>query len=676
MNPLLNKVLGTPHETIPFDRLTPKDYEEAIRKGMELEDEEIRLITDNPHPPTFQNTIAPSTGEILERASTAFFNLLNAETSDEMDEIATRLMPELTEHSSRILHNKKLFARIKHVHEKATRLNPEEQMLLDKSYESLVRSGADLNEKDKKELEALNVELSKRTIQFDQNILKETNCFQLHITDETDLKGLPDSAIETGAEAAREKGLDGWIYTLHAPSYVPFITYAENRALREKIYRAKNSIGCKDNEFDNRGLIRDIVNLRLKMARLLGYPDYASYALKTRMAENSGHVRHLLNQLLDAYLPKAKEEMAMLTALAKEENGPEFELRPWDIGYYRHKLKLKKYSLDAEMLRPYFELGRVKEGIFGLANRLYGLTFEPRIDIPVYHPDVDTYEVHDGDGRFLAILYADFFPRKSKQGGAWMTEFREQHLREDGSDCRPHVSIVMNLTKPTQEKPSLLTLGEVETFIHEFGHALHGMLSQCRFQSLSGTNVYRDFVELPSQFMENYVVEPEFLHTFARHYQTGEPLPEELIRKVTESRNFMCGYDCIRQLSFGLLDMAYYTQTEELKADIMDFEQEAMKPTALMPALPEMCMSTAFQHIMSGGYSAGYYSYKWAEVLDADAFSLFRKNGIFDKETAQKFRKNILERGGTEPPMDLYIRFKGQEPTIDALLCRNGLHTI
>lgn len=690
MNPFLLERYGTPYETAPFDKIAFEDYEPAMMEGMRRELEAIERIANNPEPPTFENTIDTLPERTLDRVTNIFFNLLSANTNDEMDELAQKMSPLLTEHSNKITHNERLFARIKAVHDNHRPLSPEESTLLDKVYDSFVRSGANLCEEDKQKFNAINMELSQLTLQFSQNHLKETNAFKLYITDEANLAGLPDSARDAARMAAKEEGIEGWVFTLHAPSYNPFMTYADNRELRRQLHTAYRTQCIHDNEHNNEDIVRRIVNLRRQLANLLGYRTWADYVLPKRMAMDTQHVYNLLEQLLEAYLPQAKEEVAAVEALAKELEGDDFQLMAWDFPYYSHKLKMQKYNLDAEMLRPYFELSKVKKGVFGLATTLYGITFHKRTDIPTYHPEAEAWEVKDKDGSYLAILYTDFHPRKSKQSGAWMTSYKEQWMDAEATgnpsegniktidgqrlvDSRPHVSVTMNFTKPTDEKPALLTLGEVETFLHEFGHALHGIFSQCRFESLSGTNVYWDFVELPSQFMENYAIEPEFLRTFARHYQTDEPLPQELIDRIRESRNFQCAYACIRQVSFGLLDMAYYTLEEDLTGDVRDFENKAWERCQLLPILPEACMTVQFGHIMSGGYSAGYYSYKWAEVLDADAFSLFLQNGIFDAKTAESFRQNVLSRGATEPPMVLYKRFRGQEPTIDALLKRNGI---
>ena len=673
-NPFFAKSYGTPHDTAPFNEIRLEDYEPAFMEGIRQDDALTEQIINNPEPPTFDNTIAFNIPDnLLGRVSNVFFNLLSAETNDEMDALAQKMSPILTEHANNILLNEKLFARVKAVYEQHRELSQEERMLLEKTYDGFIRSGANLSAEDKDKLRAINTELAQLTLQFSQNNLKETNLFQLHITAQNDLSGLPDSAIEAAALAAKEKQLEGWLFTLHAPSYNPFMTYADNRELRRQMYMARNTICIHDNEYNNTDIVKRIVNLRRERVQLLGFNTYADFVLKRRMAENSDNVYQLLNDLLEAYLPTAREEVKEIQALAQEMEGEDFVIQPWDFGYYSHKLQLKKFNLDAEMLRPYFELSRVKDGIFGLATKLYGITFKENPDIPVYHPDVTAYEVYDKDDSYLAVLYTDFHPRESKQSGAWMTSYKEQWMDEKEGNSRPHVSVTMNLTKPTETKPALLTLSEVETFLHEFGHALHGIFANTRFESLSGTSVYWDFVELPSQIMENFAVERDFLNTFAQHYQTAEPIPEELIDRIVSSRNYNAAYACIRQVSFGLLDMAYYTLSEPFDADVLQFEKEAWAPAQLLPQLPDTCMSVQFGHIMSGGYAAGYYSYKWAEVLDADAFSLFKEKGIFNKEVAQSFRDNILSKGGTEPPMVLYKRFRGQAPSIDALLQRNGI---
>ncbi|MBO4464329.1 MAG: M3 family metallopeptidase [Prevotella sp.] len=683
----------TPHDTVPFDRIRMEDYEEAFMEGIRRDEEYLDKTINNPEKPTFDNTIINKEDDegyydLLDRVSTVFFNMLSAETNDEMDALAQKLSPILTKHANDMRLNEKLFERVKYVHLHHRRLTPEEKRLLDDCYQGFVRSGALLDAEGKERLRQLTEEASLLGLQFSQNLLKENKAYRLVITDEKQLEGLPQTAIDAAAEEAKselrdksselcdissadEKSLNSqpstlnkWVFTLDAPSYSPFMTYSTQRELRRQMYMAYNTKGIHDNENNNIEICKRLINLRREIAQLLGYKTYADYVLSRRMAKNVRSVYRLLNQLVTAYKPTAIKEM--------DELGGK-NLEPWDLAFYSHKLKLKKYNIDAEMLRPYFQLEKVIDGVFGLANKLYGITFKENKDIPVYHPDVKAYEVFDKDGSYLAVFYADFHPRKGKQGGAWMTEYQGQWIDRKGENVRPHVSVVMNLTKPTPERPALLTLGEVETFLHEFGHALHGIFSNCRFESLSGTNVLWDFVELPSQFMENFAIEKKFLRTFAFHYETGEPLPDEQIRRIVRSRNFMVATACLRQVSFGLLDMAYYTKSDEFNEDIIAFEKEAWKKAIIRPQRMDTCMTTQFSHIMAGGYAAGYYSYKWAEVLDADAFAVFKRHGVFDEKTAQRFRDCILSRGGTEDPMTLYKNFKGSEPTIDALLKRNGI---
>lgn len=671
----------TPHYTVPFNRITLADYEEAMMEGIRREDEQIEKIINNPDEPTFENTIIPEDEvkgrkhyyNLLSRVESVFFNMLSAETNDEMDALAQKMSPILTKHGNDVSLNPKIFERVKYVYEHHGELTPEENCLLEKSYEGFVRSGALLDEAGKDRLRKLTEEASMLSLQFSQNVLKENKAYTLHITDEQQLDGLPNTAREAAHEAAKEHGLKGWVFTLDAPSYGPFMMYSTQRELRKDLYMARNTLCIKDNDTNNLELCKRLINLRREMAQLLGYDTFADYVMKHRMATKVENVYKLLNDLIEAYKPKAIEEREEVEALAKEEEGAAFKMEPWDLAYYSQLLKKKKYDLDPEMLRPYLELGNVIKGVFGLATRLYGITFKENKDIPVYHPDVKPYEVYDKDGSYLAVLYVDFHPRKGKRDGAWMTEFQGQWIERDGTNVRPHASLVMNFSKPTEDKPALLRLGEVETFLHEFGHSLHGIFANTRFESLSGTNVWWDFVELPSQFMENFAVEKEFLRTFAFHYQTGEPMPDELIEKVIASRNYGAATACLRQVSFGLLDMAYYTQKEEFTEDIIPFEKKAWAPAIIDEQRMDTCMTVQFSHIMAGGYAAGYYSYKWAEVLDADAFSVFKKEGIFNQATAQRFRDNILSRGGTEHPMILYKRFRGQEPTIDALKERDGL---
>lgn len=676
-NPFFENI-HTPHDTVPFDRIAVEHYAPAIRRGIECQNEEIDTIVNNLEPANFHNTILAleKSGQLLHRVEVVFDNLLNAETNDAMQELAKELMPLLSEHANNITLNERLFERVKtaYEHRNDEPLTAEQRKLTEDTYEGFVRSGANLQGANKEKYRELSRQLSLLTLQFSENNLKETNDYQLVLTDEAQLKGLPQSAIDAAAETAREKQQEGWVFTLHAPSYVPFLTYAADRDLRKEIYMAYNTKCTHANACNNLDIVKQLVNTRLALAQLLGYKDYATYKLERRMAQNSANVYHLLDQLLEAYKPTAQKEYAEVQALAREEQGADFTLMPWDWGYYSQKLKDRKFNLNDEMLRPYFELENVKKGVFGLATRLYGITFQKNPDIPVYHKDVEAFDVFDKDGSSLAVLYTDFHPREGKRSGAWMTSYKEQWIDEKtGENSRPHVSLVMNFTKPTQDKPALLTFGELETFLHEFGHSLHGMFANTTYASLSGTNVYWDFVELPSQFMENFAVEKEFLHTFARHYQTGELIPDELVQRIVDSRNFNAAYACLRQVSFGLLDMAWYTRTTPFEGNVMAYEKQAWARAQILPSVEGTCMSTQFSHIFAGGYSAGYYSYKWAEVLDADAFSLFKKQGIFDQKTAFSFRENILSQGGTEHPMTLYKRFRGQEPTIDALLIRNGI---
>ena len=673
-NPFLT-AYHTPFETIPFHLIKTEHFEPAIEEGMKVHNQEVDAIIHCPDEPTFHNTIVAleKSGSLLDRVSTVFGNLLSAETSDELEAIAERVMPRLSEHSNNISLNEKLFARIKQVYDETDKeaLTPEKRMLLQNTYNGFIRSGANLAPEQKERFRQLSAELSVLTLKFSQNNLKETNRYELLLTPEqTD--GLPQSALDAYAQAAKDKNKDGYLVTLHAPSFVPFMKYSTHRALRQQLYMAYNTQCTHEDEFNNLEIVQKLVNLRLERAQLLGFDTVADYVLSRRMAENSTNVYKLLNELLEAYTPTAHQEVEEVKNLAKELEGEDFELMPWDWAYYSEKLKEKKFNLNEEELRPYFELKNVIQGVFGLATRLYGITFEENPNIPVYHPDVKAYEVHDKDGSFLAVLYTDFHPRASKRSGAWMTSYKEQWKDEKGNS-RPHVSVTMNFTKPSEDKPALLTFSEVNTFLHEFGHALHGMFANTTYQSMSGTNVYWDFVELPSQIMENFAIEKDFLNTFAKHYQTGENIPEEMIQRIVDASNFNVAYACLRQLSFGLLDMAWYTRTEPFEGDVRSYEKKAWEKAQVLPGIEETCMTVQFSHIMAGGYAAGYYSYKWAEVLDADAFSLFQEKGIFDAATANSFRENVLSKGGTEHPMVLYKRFRGQEPSIDALLKRNGI---
>ena len=674
-NPFFSEY-NTPHGTPPFDKIKTEHYVPAFEKGIEEHQKEIDQIVANTEPATFNNTIEAMeySGKLLDKVSSVFFNLLSSESNDAMMEISQELSPKLSEHSNNINLNEKLFQRVKTVYENrlTSDLTPEQIRLTEKAYQGFENSGANLSVQDKETYRKLSMELSKRTLEFGQNNLKETNLYSMLLTDEADLAGLPESILDAAAARAKSKGKEGWMFDLSAPSYIGFMKYSTQRPLREKLYMAYNTQNVKGGEFDNQENVREIVRLRLEIAKLLGYENYAAYALKYRMAKNAGSVYGLLNDLSEAYFPVAQSEVEDIKKFAAEMEGQAIEIKPWDWTFYADKLKDARFNINDELIRPYFELENVKKGVFGLATDLYGLQFVKNNDIPVYHSEVEAFDVMDENGIFVSVLFTDFHPRDGKRSGAWMTSYKGQYMK-DGIDSRPHVSIVMNFTRPTETKPALLTFDEVNTFLHEFGHALHGMLAKTTYESLSGTSVYRDFVELPSQIMENWLVEKEYLDKFALHYETGEKMPVELVQKIIDASNYNTGYATLRQLSFGYLDMAWHTLKEIEDFDIRSFEQKAMQPVQLLPVVPEASMSTAFSHIFAGGYAAGYYSYKWAEVLDADAFAVFKKNGIFDKETARSFRENILEKGNTEDPMELYKKFRGSEPTVEALLERTGV---
>jgi len=665
----------TPHQTIPFNEIKNEHYFPAFQEAMKQHSAEVDAIINNPQAPTFENTIVAleKSGALLNKVSSPFYNMLGSETNDDLQAIAEKISPLTTEHANSIRLNEKLFARIKAVYLQKDKLSltPEQQMLLKNTYEEFANNGANLSEADKAIYRELSKDMSLLTLQYGQNVLKETNNYSLLITNKALLSGLPEDLMGVLASNAKSAGKEGWLLNLKATCYVPFMKYADNRDLRRELYMAYTTKCMLGGEFDNIENVRKIANTRLKIANLLGYKSYADYELIDRMAENKDKVYDLLNKLLAAYKPAAEKEEAEVQAYA-DKNGAYFKLQPWDWSYYSEKLKDEKYSVNDEMLKPYFELEQVKKGVFGLATRLYGISFTKNTNIPVYNSEVDAYDVTDEKGNFVAVLYTDFHPRDGKRAGAWMSDFKPQWM-EGKTDSRPQITIVMNFTRPTDTKPALLTFDEVKTFLHEFGHSLHGMLTKCTYQALSGTNVYRDFVELPSQMMENWASQKEFLDGFAIHYKTGEKIPQELIQKIIDSENFNTAYFCLRQLSFGYLDMAWHTIEKSFDGDVIAYEKQAMASTQILPMVPNTSMSTTFSHIFAGGYAAGYYSYKWAEVLDADAFSVFEKNGIFDKKTADSFRKNILEKGGTEHPMVLYKRFRGQEPTIDAILKRNGI---
>lgn len=673
-NPLLEPY-KTPYQTIPFDKIKVEHFMPAFDAAMKEHDKEILNIVNNSKPATFENTIVAleKSGSLLTKVSSPFFNLLGAETTDELQAVAQKISPILTEHSNAIRLNEKLFARVKAVYDTRDKLKLtiEQKMLLQNTYDGFADNGANLNDKDKETYRELSKELSIVTLNFGQNALKETNKWSMHITNKDLLAGLPADVLDMLALNAKKADKEGWLLDLKATTYGPVMKYADNRDLRRELYMASSTKCMLGGDYDNLENIRKIANVRLKIANLLGHKSYADYVLVHRMAENKENVNELLNKLLVAYKPAAEKEYADIQAYANK-NGAYFKVQAWDWSYYAEKLKAEKYDLTDEMLKPYFELENVKKGVFGLATKLYGIKFVKNNSISVYHSEVDAYDVIDEKGKFLSVLYTDFHPREGKRAGAWMNDFKAQYM--DGKvDSRPQITIVMNFTRPTETKPALLTYDELTTFLHEFGHALHGMLTKCTYESLSGTNVYRDFVELASQVMENWASEKEFLDGFAVHYKTGEKIPAELIQKIKDAENFNTANFCLRQLSFGFLDMTWHSIEKPYKGDVVKMEKDAMSPTQILPVVYDAAMSPTFNHIFSGGYAAGYYSYKWAEVLDADAYSVFVKNGIFDKKTAASFRQNILMNGGTEHPMVLYKRFRGQEPTIDALLKRNGI---
>ncbi|WP_026945918.1 M3 family metallopeptidase [Algoriphagus marincola] len=673
-NPLLDK-FEAPFETAPFNQIKTEHFLPAIQKSIELAKDEVKAIKASPLP-TFENTIEAldRAGEKLGVIAGIFFNLNSAETNEQIQKLAREISPLLTEHSNDILLDKELFERVEQVHSQKEQLNlsPEQETLLSKTYKSFVRNGANLNEEDSHKLRKIDQELAQLSLKFGEHVLAETNRYVRFVENESEVEGLPESIKEAAAQTAEEKGIAGqWAFTLDYPSYVPALTYLKNRELRKELFIAYNTKSSKGDELDNKSVIKHILQLRYERAKLLGYQSHAHFVLEERMAKTPKEVLEFLENLLEKAKPKAKEDVSEVEAFAKKLDGIE-RLERWDFAYYSEMLKKEKYELDDELLRPYFQLEKVVDGVFQTAGKLYGIQFTPNKDIPVYHSDMTAYEVKDRDGKHLAVFYADFFPRAGKRNGAWMTSYKGQY-QLGGKDHRPHVSIVCNFTKPTKTKPSLLTFNEVTTLFHEFGHALHGMLAKSNYSSLSGTSVYWDFVELPSQIFENWCYEKECLDLFAVHFETGEKIPQELIDRIKKAANFQQGYQTVRQISFGLLDMAYHHQDPSKIEDIASFEKHVMEKTDLLPKVPNTLMSTAFSHIFQGGYSAGYYSYKWAEVLDADAFELFLEKGVFDTETAESFAKNILSAGGTEHPSKLYKRFRGREPKPDALLKRAGL---
>ena len=663
-----------PYGAPAFDRIDVNDWLPAFEEAIRLARADIRAITDNPEEPSFSNTIEALelAGRELDRVSGLFFNLTEACTNETMDRIAEEVSPQLSRYSMSILLDEKLFARVKAVWEKRAELalDTEAGKLLEETWKSFARHGANLPADKKERFSQLSEELSLATLKFGQNVLAATNAFTLHLEDEADLDGLPEHVREAAAAEAAGRGETGWTFSLHQPSYGPFLKFSRRRDLREKMWRAYNG-KCIGGDKDNTGLIRDIVALRREKAQLLGYPTYADYALEERMAKTPGNVNNFLRRLMEPSLPAARREVAGIEAYARK-NGFEGTLMPWDFSFWSEKYQKEHYDLDDELLKPYFRLETVQEAVFDLANRLYGLHFARRTDLPVYHPDVQVYEVTEESGRFLALFYLDFFPRESKRGGAWMTAFRELSVH-DGKEERPLISVVTNFTKPTPSRPSLLTFYEVTTLLHEFGHALHGMLAEGRYKSLTGTNVVRDFVELPSQLMENWAYEPQWLETFARHWQTGEVIPREYIDRIVAARNFLAGYAQVRQLQFGITDMAWHTLAGAPQDDIVAFEQAILEPAAVLPQVPGIVFSPSFNHIFSGGYAAGYYSYKWAEVLEADAFACFQEEGIFSREVAGRFRRELLARGGSVDADILYRNFRGRDPEPEALLKKQGL---
>ncbi len=681
MNRLL-QLIDNPNLDIPFDKIDIKDFEASISIGIDMHNAEIDKIIHNEKEPSFYNTIEALeySGFLLDKTTTIFYNLLSSETNDEMDKLSEKLSPIISDHYNSVLHNMELFVKVRYVYnlytkdiKKSSSLTSEQKTLLNNTYEEFIRNGAMLNESEKKELTQLKSELSLLCLKFSQNHLKDLNDYRLNITNYNDIENLPQPSIDSAFEEAKAMGYTGWLFTLQSPSYIPFITYCKKRELRKKIYLAYNTLCTHNNGNNNIDLVKLIVNKRLRISQILGFTNFAEYQLCKRMAGNINIVNNLFTQLVQSYMPYAKSEVKEVELLAKEIEGPDFVLMPWDFAYYSNKLKERKFNINSETFRPYLLLDNVKTGLFKLADILYDISFIKNDKTPVYHKDVEVYDVFDSEKRYIAKLYFDFFPRPTKKSGAWMTSYQDQFVDKTGNKIFPQVSITTNFSKPSLSSPSLLTFSEFETFVHEFGHALHGILSDVTYKSLSGTNVYWDFVEFPSQFMENFCTEKDFLCMFARHYITGESIPNDLLENLIKSKNFNVAYSCIRQVSFGMLDMNYYSRNEDFKEDVINNEKAVFDKVRLLPYVPNTCMSTQFSHIMSGGYAAGYYSYKWSEVIDADAFSVFKKNGLFNKAIAQKLKDTILSRGGTENPMALYKNFRGEYPSINALLERNGL---
>ncbi len=673
-NPLLTGY-NTPYESVPFDLLRAEHFSPAFDTAFVKARKEIQAIVDNTETPNFNNTIVvlEASGEFLENLNRILSNLNIAETNPDIQAIARDISSQLAKFNNDVKLNPILFNRVKFVYENLERdeLSGEQNALLEKTYRNFIRNGANLSNPDKEEYRDITEELAKLSVQFNEKVLAETNDYILHITDSSDLSGLSEDLITAAGEEAKNRKLEAWVFTLQFPSFMPFMKYADNRELRQEIFMAYNSRGSHDNNNNTYDIIKRITELRLKQANLLGHPTYAAYILDNRMAGTPEQVNRFLDKLTSAYKPIALEETLEIKNYAKR-LGAGYEIERWDWNYYSEKLKKEKFNINDEITRPYFKLENVQEGVFMLGKKLYGISFSENIDIPIYHPDVKVFEVYDEDQQFLALLYMDYFPREGKKQGAWMTNYIQQH-KTDSKDVRPHVSLVFNFTKPSGEKPSLLTYYEVRTLLHEFGHALHSIFSDVKYSALAGTEVYRDFVELPSQIMENWAEEKEWLDMVAFHYETGERMPEELLMKIIESKNFNSAYLASRQIGYGLTDMAWHSITAPVDESIESFEKLAVSEVELLPAVEGIAMSSAFTHIFAGGYAAGYYGYKWAEVLDADAFSLFKQNGIFDRKTASGFREHILSKGGTEHPMKLYVNFRGQEPSIEPLLERSGI---
>ncbi|MBR2318567.1 MAG: M3 family metallopeptidase [Bacteroidaceae bacterium] len=677
-NPLLVSC-NVPFGAIPYDRITLEDFIPAVKEAIRREEEVIASICNSKEPATFENTIAAldSSGLLLSEITGAFNALANARSNDEILAVEEEIELLCTAHHNNISLNEELFARIKEVHDSDTsKLDTPQKRLLEETYTSFVRSGANLTGADREEYRRLTERLSVLAIRFQENCIKDTDGFTLHITEARDIEGLPGDVIEAAANNAQENGKDGWLFTLHRPSYLPFITFCRNRELRRQMFMAYNTIGSKGNSHDNREIVKNTVNTRLRLARLLGYNTYSDYVLAERMAQNTDAVFSMLGKLTWSYLPLAKREIEEIKALAKEHEGEGFDFKPWDFAFYSEKLKEKKYTLSDEMTRPYFELNQAIYGMFYLATRLYGITFKQNHNIPVFNPDVKVWEVYDYDGRYLALLYCDFFARKGKHAGAWMDSIKPQYKDADGTDHRPHITLSTNYRKALPGKPTLLTFDEVNTLMHEFGHCLHGILSDVTYASQCSPNVLWDFVEMPSQIMENFATEEELLNHFAFHYQTGENMPKEMLDKIKEARTFNAGYQCVRQVGLGLIDQAWHNIQAPFDGDVLEYEHSVTAAMRVMTPEKETGITTNFGHIMSGGYAAGYYSYKWAEILDADAYSLFKEKGIMNMKVAQSFRENILSKGDSEHPMELYMRFRGHKPQVEPLLERDGIKTI